>query len=619
MAKSSSPVLRFLGGIWKTIDVIRRIIITLFVLAVVAVLYFVFVGPPAPQVPQKAALVWAPQGNVVEQTQTGPDVLAHQVLGGAPRQTSVQELKTSLERAAHDKRIKLAVLKLDDLNEVGMAQLQELGEAIDDFKASGKKVIAYAPSYDQKAYYLAAHANRVYMDPMGMVLIQGFGLYNHYFKDALDKLHVQVHVFRQGRYKSAVEPFIRNDMSADARKEDSAWLTDLWNTYKQGVAQGRNIKPQAIDDYANNLPETLQQANGDGAKVALQAGLVNKLITLPELRKQIEKVVGKNSHTGSFNQIDDRNYVKATGGLYKAHSQHEVGLVVVEGPIVDGRGKPGTAGGDTITAELHRAKDDSNISAVVMRVDSPGGSVTASEKIRHAVLALQRAGKPVVVSMSDMGASGGYWISMNANQIWARASTITGSIGIFGIIPTFNKGLNKLGIHTDGVGTNRYSGALRPDMPMNPQVAQAVQSVINNGYQHFIHNVANARHMKVSQVNAIAEGHVWSGTAAKKLGLVDYLGGFNQAVKAAAKLAHLQGPVAVQPIRRRTGLGPELVQMFSRAAVRADVGHVLGVPRWLEQLAGQSSAAKELSWMNDPRDIYAYCPCRPDLGSNKAP
>lgn len=619
MAQSPSPVIRFLVGIWKTIDVIRRIIITLFVLAILAVVYFVFVGGPGPTVPQKAALVWAPQGKLVEQTSNGPDVLAHQLMGQAPQETSVEELKAALERGAKDSRIKMAVLRLGGMEDAGMAQLQALRKAIKDFEASGKQVIAYAPSYDQKTYYLAAQADKVYMQPMGEVLIQGFGLYNHYFKDALDKLHVKVHIFRQGRYKSAVEPFMRNNMSPDARKEDAAWLGDLWSVYEQGVAKGRHLKPQAIDSYANTLPQRLQQAKGNGARVALQAGLVDKVLTLPQLRQQVEKTVGEDADTGTFNQIDDRDYVSATGGLFRLHNHHEVGLVVAEGPIVDGRGKPGTIGGDTLAAELDKARRDNNISAVVMRVDSPGGSVTASEKIRNAVLALKKAGKPVVVSMSDMGASGGYWISMNANQIWARASTITGSIGIFGVIPTFNKGLAKLGIHTDGVGTNRYSGALRPDMPLNPQVAKAIQAVINNGYRHFLRHVANARHMKVSQVNAIAEGHVWSGMAAKKLGLVDHLGGLDQAVKAAAKLAKLQGQVAVRPIRPPEAFSSQLVELFSSAAVKAGVGNELGLPQWLRQLVEQRSANLDLSWMDDPRGVYAYCVCHPDLGAGTAP
>ncbi len=618
MAQAASPVTRFIVGLWKTIDVIRKIIIWLFLLAIAAVIYFLVAGLPGPSVPQKAALIWTPHGKLVTQVSEGPRQLLRELSGEAPRRSSVHMLKTALERGARDKRIKMAVLDLSHMDHAGMAQLQTLRGAIKDFEASGKQVIAYAPSYDQKSYYLAAQADKVYMGPMGMVLMQGFSYYSPYLKDALDKLHVQVHVFRQGRYKSAVEPFMRNDMSPAAREEDSAWLGDLWGVYKAGAADARGLSPQALDHYANTLPQALQKADGDGAKLAVKDGLVDKLITTQRLRALVAKQVGKNSH-GGFNQIDENVYVDATGGLYKNHGDHEIGLIVVDGPIVSGAGKAGTAGSDTISAELHRAGQDSHIKAVVVQVDSPGGSANASEQIRNAMIQLQQSGKPVVVSMADMGASGAYWLSMNADQIWARASTITGSIGIFGLFPTFNKGLAKLGIHTDGVGTNRYSGALNPTRKLNPEVGKAFQAVINNGYRRFTHDVAQARGMKVAQVNKIAQGRVWSGKAAKKRGLVDHLGGLNQALQAAAKLAHIKGQPVVRPLRRKSGLGAHLLQGAAGLAARVGVGDVLGLPHWLTRAIEQRPKRLDLSWMNDPRGVYAYCACHPDSGSGAAP
>lgn len=616
MAQSSPLILRFFGLIWKIVRAIIRICVTVFVLGVIAVVCIAVFVPTGPKVPKKAALVWTPQGTLVESISHGAGRALRHALGEAPTQSSLAELKVALQRAAGDDRIKMAVLNLGHLEHAGMAQLQALREAIRDFEASGKKVIAYAPSYDQRAYYLAAQADAAYMGPMGSVLLKGFGIYPNYFKDALDKLHIKVHVFRRGRYKSAVEPFIRNDMSDAAKHETTAWLNDLWGVYVHNVAAARDIKPRALNDYANTLPDALIRDDGDGAHLARQAGLVDRLVNPAQLRRMVGKVVGLDRETGRFSQIGYRDYVTATGGLFDRQGQHQVGLIVAEGAIKSGKGKDGVIGGNTLATELNRARTDPDIAAVVMRVNSPGGSAAASERIRQAVMALEKAGKPVVVSMSSMAASGGYWISMNANQIWARASTITGSIGIFAIIPDFSRALNKIGIHSGGVGTNRYTGALRLNRPLKPKVAKAVQAVINNGYHHFITNVAHARKMKVSRVDSIGEGHVWSGLEAKKLGLVDHLGGLDSAIQAAWKLADLRGKPVVHLIRKRRGLSAQLLQFLASASTRLGIGQSLPIPAWLRELVGQHSQVASLAWMDDPRHMYAYWPYRPDLGGD---
>lgn len=609
----SWPV-RLLIGFWRAIDFARRLFFTLLFFAILAIIGFALRGGPSVNVPQSAALVWTPIGNLVDSPENGEQELAGQLFQQAPRQTRVESLVKALNRAAKDPRIKEAVLKLDQLDSAGMAQLQTLAKAIRNFKKSGKPVIAYAGSYTQPAYFLAAQANSVEMDPMGQVLLDGFGVYNHYFKDALDKLGVTVHVFRVGKYKSAVEPFTRNDMSPAAKKADQAWLSTLWGAYKDGVARGRKLSPNSIEQYVDHFADRLSAANGNAAQVAKQSGLVDSLVTLEQLRKQVGETVGMNTDTGTFNQISDREYLAATRHGEK-HPGHRVAVIVAEGPIIDGSGYAGTVGSDTLTELLRRAQHDNSIDAVVLQVNSPGGSVFASEAIRRAVLATRDAGKPVVVSMSNMAASGGYWISMDANQIFAHRTTLTGSIGIFALIPNISKPLNNLGIHTDGIGTTPLSGALRIDRPMSAQAAQALDAVIKNGYQRFIDHVAQARHMQVQAVNNIAQGRVWSGADAKRIGLVDHIGGLQDAVHAAAKLAQLKaGEYSVETLSPRAGWASKVLKRLGTVFARAGLSASIPAPRWLQQLARLKSAVAPLTWMNDPRGEYAYCACRPDLG-----
>ncbi len=611
--RRSWPV-RVLLGLWRTIDFVRRLFFTLLFLAIIAVAVFLLRGGPSVTVPQSAALVWTPVGKLVDSPENAEQRLAGQLLEQAPQETRVHNLVVALQRAARDPRIKVVLLKLDEMGSAGMAQLQTLAQAIREFKKSGKPVIAYAGSYSQPAYYLAAQANKVEMDPMGQVELDGFGVYNHYFKDALDKLGVNVHVFRVGKYKSAVEPFMRNSMSADARQADQAWLGTLWSAYKQGVAQGRGLTAKRVDQYVNQFVANLTQANGDAAKVATQFGLVDSLDTVQQLRRQLRQRVGSDPRTGSFRQISDVNYLAATGSEQKP-TGHQVAVIVAEGPIVDGNGYAGTVGSATLTRLFRRAQRDKSVDAVVLQVNSPGGSAFASEQIRRAMMATRDAGKPVVVSMSSMAASGGYWISMDANQIFARRTTLTGSIGIFALIPDFAKPLNDLGIHTDGVGTTPLSGAMRMDRPLSQQTQQAIQATIDQGYHQFITRVAKARHMQVQAVNSIAQGRVWSGADAKRLGLVDHLGGLHDAVAAAAKLARLKpGEYSVETLSPRAGWASSVLRSLGEAAVSAGVGGEWRVPGWLGRLASLRSAVAPLAWMNDPRNEYAYCACTPDLG-----
>lgn len=611
MARKPMLLTRMFRALWRLIMLIHLLIlIAVFVVVPLGVYYAFFYHPPV-TVEQGTALVWAPTGNLVEQDDRGGvGALVGSVISEPERQSVVRDLVDALDRARHDDRIKLVFLKLDRLGAAQPGQIQDLDAAIDRFKQSGKRVVAWSTSYNQAQYELASHADTIYLDPMGYVFLPGYGVYRNYYKDALGKLGVHINVFRVGKYKSFVEPYTRNDMSPAARTANLAWMNSLWSIYTRTVTAQRKLSPAALKDYIDHFADHLQQDDGDAARMALQAGLVDKVATLDQVRKDMRARVGTDQSTGSFRQINQSDYLDATESGQAAVGGDRVALVVVEGDIIDGESVPGSAGGETVARLIAAARRDNRVKAVLLRVDSPGGSITASERIRREVVATRKAGKPVVVSMSGMAASGGYWISMNANQIWAEPSTITGSIGVFGIIPTFSGTLNKLGIHSDGVGTTPLSGALRLDRPLSPATQSFIQAGIEHAYNLFVGKVAQARHMDESAVRQIAQGRVWSGADAARNGLVDKLGDFTQAEKAAAGLAHLStGQYRLEVMQPPADWHGALHRLLS-AHARAE-----WAPAWL----GAVSDDGALSWLrhglDDPRGLYARCFCQLSSGN----
>jgi protease-4 len=615
MSETKNPVVRLFGWIWRLLVGIYRAVIVIWVLILLVLLWMALQGGPPVRVENNVALTLIPTGAVVEQVNSTGQSLLRQLGQTRPSQTLLRDLTQALEDAASDPRIPFAVLRLDEMESVGLPQLQELAAAMKKFRAAGKPIYVYGESFDQNQYYVAAHADEVSLDPMGMLLLQGYGVYTNYFKDALDKLGVQVNVFRVGEYKSAVEPFLRNDMSPEAKSANQAWLNDLWDVYNQSVSAARKLPDKAADSYARSFaPELLKRA-GDAAPYALDAHLVNRIETLAQFRKRLGDKVGFDKDKGSFRQIDFSSYLRAVKREQKTQPSTKIALVVVQGEIVDGDSDIDTAGGDTISELLDDARRDDDVKAVVLRVNSPGGSVFASEKIRRGVEALQDEGKPVVVSMSTLAASGGYWISMAADQIWAEPSTITGSIGIFGLIPTIDQPLGKLGIHTDGVGTTPLAGAFRADRPLSPEMKAIVQSTIERGYHEFIAGVSKGRNIPVDKVDSIARGRVWSGTAAKGLGLVDQLGGIEDAEAAAAKLADLKpGGYRIDELQPERDLLAQWLGRFLGGS-HADLSFLAAL---LPQHSGLREPVQDalslLKRFNDPRGEYAYCFCTPSSG-----
>lgn len=624
MSTSSSPIARFFGGIWTVVVTLYKVLIVISLAIFAFSLWLIWSGPPRMKIESDIALIVAPTGQLVDQVEIDPArAFLNQLEGAPPPQTAVADVATAFEKGATDDRIRFAVLKLDGLWGAGQAQLNEVIAAMQVFRDSGKKVVAYSAWYDQASYLAASHADEIVMDPMGMVAIEGLASYTLFFKGLTDKLGVEMNVFRVGEYKSAVEPFTRTSMSEESKAANREWLSDLWQRYTETVAAGRDIDATAVVSYVERMPERLKREQGDWASLATSDGLVTHVETLRAFRTRMGEIVGFDDAHGSFRQIHFQNYVSArqrelaSSRKKKVETASVIARVVVQGEIVDGSGDIGYAGGDTLSELIDDARRDDRVRGVLLRVNSPGGSVWASEQIRRAVEHLRDDGKPVVVSMGNVAASGGYWVSMNADRIYAHPETITGSIGIFGLIPTFDQALGKIGITTDGVGTTSLAGAFRLDRPLSPAARSLIQSEIERGYREFIDRVAAARGQSPEAIDLVARGRVWSGEAALGHGLVDMLGSEAEATEALAVLAGLDNWVVedfspmIDPIQR-------FISQFTGGLVRW-VG-TAAVPRWMASwLRPAISELDALARWNDPRGRYAHCQCGVLLGTRAAP
>jgi protease-4 len=568
-----------------------------------------------PIVPRSAALLIAPQGELVEQLAGDPVRRAlGEASGGPAPETLLRDVTEAIAAAKSDSRIKLIVLHLDAMNSTGLSKLQEIGAALRDFRASGKRVVAAGDSYDQAQYYIAAQAGEVYLDPMGMVSVDGFSYYRMFYKDAIDKLGVDFNVFRAGTFKSYTDQFSRNDMAPSEREETSVWLETLWNAYSQDVTRARSLPAAALKDFVAEQPAALQAVSGDMAKMALQRGLVTALKSRRQVADELKGLVGEDQDSHSFNSIGLKDYLAAVRSkrILKSKSDAKVGVVVASGEIFDGHQPPGSIGGESTSDLLRQVRYDNAVKAVVLRVDSPGGSEFASEEILREVQALRKAGKPVVVSMSSYAASGGYYISAAANQIFASPTTLTGSIGVFSYIPTFQRSLEKLGVKVDGIGTTPLAGDLRLDRALGPVTKQILQASVDHAYAQFLRRVADGRKKSVEDVDKIAQGRVWAGLDAQRIGLVDHLGGLRDATDAAAKIAELGAGYEVEFIEPELSLREQLMMQIRSQAAR--LGQMAGiipprsdVERILDPLLEQ---ARSIAKLNDPRGLYAYCWCR---------
>src|SRR5580692_11387745 len=574
---AGSAVAGFFGLVWRILDGIRRAL-HLILLLVIFGFILAALHTSIPTVPRTAALVIAPEGELVEQLASDPVRRAvGQASGGPAPETLLRDVTDAIAAGKSDSRIKLIVLDLGSLESSGLSKLQEIGAALRDFRASGKRVVVAADALDQTQYYLASQAGEVYLDPMGMVYLDGFSYYRMFLKDAIDKLGVDVNVFRAGTFKSYTDQFSRSDMAPSEREESGVWLNSLWSSYTQDVTRARALKPSALDDYVNEAPAALAAVNGDAAKLAMQRGLVTALKSRRQLADELKGLVGEDPDSHSFYSIGITPYLTAVRAkrVLKGKSDAKVGIVVAAGEILDGKQPPGKIGGDSTADLLRQARYDNAVKAVVLSVDSPGGSMFASELILREVQALRKAGKPVVVSMSTYAASGGYYISAAANQIFASPTTLTGSIGVFSVVPTFQRTLEKLGVKVDGLGTTPLAGDMRSDRMLGPAARQILQSSVDHAYGEFLRRVGDGRKKTVEDVDKIAQGRVWAGIDAQRIGLVDHLGGLKDATDAAAKLAQLGADYDVDYIETELNLREQLLMQIRSQAVR--IGELAGL------------------------------------------
>ncbi|ALJ26604.1 protease IV [Stenotrophomonas acidaminiphila] len=548
-----NPIASFFVGLWDVMNFTRRLILNLVffgLLFLVLIVMMVAMGKGASSakiLQDRTTLVIAPEGRLVEQYSTDPvsRALAKAVGDSNAEEIQLRDLIRAIEAARDDKKIERVVLELDKLQPSGFASMREVAAALQDLRASGKQLVAFSENMGQSQYLLAAQADEVYLDPMGSLLLEGLGRYRQYFRSGLqDKLGVDVHLFKVGEYKSAAEPYVLDAASPQAKEADLFWMNDVWQRYLGDIAKARKLDAAQLAAGIDTLPEGIAAAGGDLARFALQQKLVDGLKTREEVEALLtDRGVADSDADGGFRQIALGDYLTQVDARRSPIDHRpQVAVVVAEGEIAGGDLPAGRVGGVSTSALLRAARDDDDVKAVVLRVDSPGGEVFASEQIRREVDALKAAGKPVVVSMGDLAASGGYWISMNADRIYADESTITGSIGIFGMIPNFARSLDKIGVHTDGVGTTRFAGAFDVTRPMDPAVGRVVQSVIDKGYADFTGKVAQARGRDVDAIDEVARGRVWSGAQAKERGLVDAFGGLKAAIADAAGRAKLGDP-----------------------------------------------------------------------------
>ena len=604
-----------LWGLWRGLDVLRKF---LHLITLLVVFGFVFgaLRVSLPTVPSKAALLVAPEGQLVEQMSGDPLGRAIEEARGQGRpETLLWDVVDSIRAAAKDKRIAVLAIDLEKFDGAGQPTLEEFAKAIREFRATGKKVISYGTELTQDRYYIAAQADEIYLDPLGFVLLDGYGRYRMFFKEALDKIGVDINVFRVGSFKSAVEAYTRTDMSPEDKEESLAYLNALWSNYQASMTRARKLSPDAIATYVNTLSKTVPAAGGNAAQVALQAGLITGIKSGQDVERRLIDLVGQDDSDGSFQNVHEQDYVRIAHAEKKLHGdgRKHVGVIVASGEILDGDQPPGTVGGDSTARLIRQARLDKDIAAVVLRVDSPGGSVLASEHIYREVQALRAAGKPVVVSMGDLAASGGYYISAPADEIWASPATLTGSIGIFAIIPTVDKTLGKIGVNVDGVGTTALASQMRIDRPLGTEARALLQSTIERGYDVFLERVSSGRKKTREQIDSIAQGRVWAGVDAKRLGLVDGLGSFDDATKAAARRAKLTD-YEVEFIEPELSWAQELVLQMKTRAVKALVSTSVGkslnplgqVAQRFDPLAHQ---VELLSRFTEPNRAYAYCFC----------
>ena len=592
---------------WQRVTTARSLAANLLFLLIVlivlvAILGSIFSGSELPD-PEGKALVLDPQGPIVEQVSRSLDPLNFVLYGPPTPGVNARDLLFALKTAKEDERIKHIILKLDNIDGTGQTVLYDVGQALQELKDSGKNIVAVADYYNQSSYYLASFANEIVLHPDGEIYIGGYSRIRTYYKSLIDKLEVTVNLFQVGTYKSAMEPYIRESMSEAAREANIAYMKVLWDSWMAVVSNNRNLESEDIQNFSDTYDDLVIQENGNTAKAALNYNLADKLLNRNQQRDYLVGLVGSDEAEKSFAQVSLNDYLTVAKIDEETNrSRNKIAVVVASGSILDGSQPPGVIGGDSTALLLSEAHKDEEVKAIVLRVDSGGGSAFASEVIREEIVVAKSKGIKVIASMSNVAASGGYWISANADEIWASHDTITGSIGVFGFLPTFEKTLDKIGIQSDGVSTTKIGTGQDLTQAINPVLARAIQSNIEYNYQKFISLVSESRSMTLEEVDEIAQGRVWAGETALELGLIDNLGNMEDAIERAAELAELEDYQTFYPALPTEWTDQLFNQLFSQLKYFIDF-------RAEEKtlLKRSFELVDDLESLNDPKGVYLKC------------
>ena len=600
--------------LWSFLGLLRKVIGMAGFLVVLVFLISLF-SSRLPTIHNNSVLIVDPQGRLVDQLQGDAyERAVNEVFGEITNEVLVDDVVEALYYAKNDPRITLIVLRLDQLSGGGLSKLERIGIALDEVRESGKKIIAYADYYSQESYYLAARVNEIYLHPEGIFFPDGYSYYSNYYKDLIDKIKVDWNIFRAGAYKTAVEPFIRNNMSAESMDSRSRIAGNLWNKYETDVISVRNLSDKSISNYARDLLDDIEKEKTNVASIAYEMNLFDGLLTKDQVDLQISEElniakVDFNEHTIAFNDYLAVMRLDENSVDY----EDNIAIIVASGEILNGKQAPGLIGGESTAMLLKKALYDKSIHGVMLKIDSPGGSAFASEQILEQIIALQAAQKPVVVLMGSVAASGGYWIAMSADKIFASPVTITGSIGVFAMFPTLQNSLAELGIYTDGSGTNQWSGSFRVDREMSSEVKRLVQSQVDYGYDEFINKVSKHRNIPKDTVRTVAEGQIWTGAEALDNGLIDALGGFNDALNEIEALTNLsETEYGLIYLQQEISPTESLAISFLNTLHSLDITFLK--PSSMSPAFDYLNSQIEqfmLPWMrfNDPKGLYAYCFC----------
>jgi len=593
MANERSFLAKIALGTWNFINGARKVFLNLVFLLILYLLYLVLQPPETFRLKPDTTLVIRPYGNIVEQYTTTPLDRALQEAAGQERmETRLRDMLEAIHRAAGDDDITQLVIDPNYMWGVGLAALKDIEHALDAFRSTGKPVIAVAENIGQQQYYLASLADEVWLDPNGVIWIEGYSNYRQFYREGLEKLAVEINLFRVGSYKSAREPYVRDDMSEEARADGMRWLGNLWEQYLQGVSRHRGLVQAPLESSIlqaaiNDLPNQIEKVDGNFAQHALDLGLVDSLMTAPEARQELARRGTPNQAGDGYRAVGMEDYLALTKPRNVPGGSNRVAIVVAEGEIVRGQHPVGRIGSISTAEQLRRAARDENVAAIVLRINSPGGEVFATESLRQEIQLVKDAGKTIVVSMGNVAASGGYWISTAASEVWASPATITGSIGVIGMLPTFGGTLDKIGVHADGFGTTEMAGKLRLDRPLDEGLSRIFQSSVERNYQQFLQVVSEARGIDdLAVVDAMAQGQVWTGEQALERNLIDKTGTFQDAIEASARIAGLGDDYQIEWIEPEKSALDEFLTDFlanTIAALDLTVSPPMSLPvSWLQ-------------------------------------